>query len=83
MTDRKPPTAQQKFDDAYITSGEIRKRLRIGRGTLSRATSRGYLPNHIETEDGALYLWERHAIEPVLKEWGERLTQRRFGPVNV
>lgn len=59
--------AQKKFDELYISSKEILKRLNVTRATVSQAKKRGTLPEPIVVNNSSL--WERKEVEPALQSW--------------
>lgn len=68
--------AQAVFDDTYITSSEIRKRLKVAACTVTLAHQKGVLPKPPITV-GAMNIWVRKEIEPYLVDWGIKLQQSR------
>lgn len=76
MTDK---LAQQRFDETYISSGEICNRLKVCRSTIGAARERGMLPEPIILSLGkvSLYLWERSIVHPYLEAWELTLKARR------
>ncbi|MGN6641537.1 MAG: HNH endonuclease, partial [Verrucomicrobiota bacterium] len=68
---------QQIFDETYISGSEIVERLNITRPTLMNARKTGKLPGFISVAEGAVFLWERAAIEPYLVDWEQKLAARR------
>lgn len=73
--------AQSAFDDQYITSSEICRRLKITRVSIMNARKTGFLPDPIEVEGAKVAVWNRSDIEPILIQWSERLNRR--GEVNA
>jgi hypothetical protein len=69
-------SAQQRFDEQYITGAEIRRRLNIAYCTLTMARKRGMLPEPIQCGD-AMYVWERAHVTPFLDAWELNLKARR------
>lgn len=70
-------TAQQAFDETYITSSEIVKRLRTNRPTISQAPKRGLLPPPIVVNNSNLHIWLRAEAEPMLRAWEAKLNAKR------
>lgn len=70
-------TAQQRFDEQYISAAEICRTYDIDRVRLHQGRRRGLLPNAIEIRNGGGFLWEREPIEPYLKEFIEGVYRRR------
>lgn len=70
-------TAQEKFDQEYISASEIMQELSISRPALQYARITGKLPCAIEVNDGRLFLWERKKIRPYLDAWKLMLETRR------
>lgn len=62
-------TAQERFDEKYISSREILDRLQVSRPTISQARRRGLLPDPVVINDTLIYLWERATVEPYLASW--------------
>lgn len=71
------PTAQDRFNDKYVSSREILKRLNVTRPTISKARSRGILPDPIIIHDTLIYLWEREIVEPYIAAWELLLNAKR------
>lgn len=69
-------TAQQRFDQLYITGAEIRRRLNVAYCTLTMARKRGMLPAPIQCGD-SMYVWERKVVDPYLDAWETTLKARR------
>lgn len=63
---------QLEFDNTYITSSEICKRLRINRCTLLQARRNGVLPDPIRVNGTQLYIWIRNEVNPALKSWAAK-----------
>jgi hypothetical protein len=72
-------TAQARFERLYITSTEICRDLQVARAVVLQARRRGQLPNGISVNGGALYLWERTALQPYLDAWRISLRAHRTG----
>lgn len=70
-------TAQDEFNNHYITSSEIGRRLRITRTAVIRARQNGHLPDPIFVERH-LTIWKRDAVEPHIIQW-ELRRKERFG----
>ena len=51
-------TAQQRFEDKYVTSGQICRSHNVTRAGLMGARRRGLLPDAV-CVDGGMYVWER------------------------
>lgn len=69
-------TAQQEFDQKYITSSEIMKSLGVTRTTILTARRTGRLPNPIDIQ-GQIFIWEREKLKPYLDAWKIVLNVRR------
>lgn len=69
--------AQQKFDEAYITSTEICQTLKVSRPAIHFRRKSGRLPDPINVFGQQLLIWEREQIQPYLKQWNNELTDRR------
>ena len=72
-----PESAQVRFDRAYISSGEICRRMNVSRATVLQARRRGLLPDPVAIDDAHVYVWERAAVEPYLAAWALVLGVRR------
>lgn len=62
-------TAQERFNETYITSTEIMQDFGITRSAIVYARKRGALPDEIMVNDGHIILWERATIAPYLEAW--------------
>lgn len=71
------PTAQDRFNEKYISSREILQRLKVTRPTISKARARGILPDPIIIHDTLIYLWERETVTPFLDAWELLLNAKR------
>lgn len=70
-------TAQEEFDEIYITSSEIGKTLGVCRATIVQARKRGMLPNPVLVNGAQIYIWKRAIVEPFLEAWKLNLAARR------
>lgn len=70
-------SAQEKFDNTYISSSEICRELGVTRATIVNARRRGLLPDPVIVNDIQLYLWERETVQPYLNAWSLMLKSRR------
>lgn len=70
-------TAQEEFDEIYITSSEICRRLNVTRATLVHRRRQGLLPDPISVNDAQIQLWKRKAVLPYLNDWEQKLVARR------
>ena len=70
-------TAQEEFDETYITSSEIGKSLGVCRATIVQARKRGLLPDPVVVNGAQIYIWKRQIVEPFLKAWKVNLAARR------
>jgi hypothetical protein len=59
-------TAQQEFDEIYITSSEIGQELGVCRATLVNGAQ--------------IFIWKRDVVRPYLDAWKLMLTVRRAKP---
>lgn len=73
-------TAQQEFDEIYITSSEIGQELGVCRATLVSARRRGLLPDPIIVNGAQIFIWKRDVVRPYLDTWKLMLTVRRAKP---
>ena len=62
-------TAQDEFDETYITSSEICRRLNLSRSAVMFRRQNGLLPDSIFANGSRLVLWKRSTIEPFLAAW--------------
>ncbi len=74
-------TAQQEFDDTYISSSEISRELGISRSTIVQGKKRGMLPDPVTVNGAQIQLWKRVEVRPYLDTWKAALQQRRGAPV--
>lgn len=65
MSDQK--NAQQRFDEKYISSGELCRVYGLDRICVMRARQDGHLPNPVRI--GTTFIWEREALEPYLTQF--------------
>ena len=72
-------TAQKTFDDTYVTSTDIARRLCVSRSAVIQARQKGKLPDPIFIENH-LVIWERATIEPYVATW-ERERKERIGVI--
>lgn len=70
-------TAQQEFDEIYITSSEIGQELGVCRATLVNARRRGLLPDPIIVNGAQIFIWKRHHVRPYIDAWRLMLQARR------
>ncbi|MBN6046745.1 hypothetical protein JYK13_22620 [Citrobacter sp. ku-bf4] len=70
-------TAQQEFDETFITSSEIGKELDVCRATIVNARRRGLLPEPIVVNGAQIYIWKRDIVRPYLDAWKVMLQARR------
>lgn len=70
-------TAQQEFDEVYITSSEIGQELGVCRATLVNARRRGLLPDPIVVNGAQIFIWKRDVVRPYLDAWKLKLQARR------
>ena len=70
-------TAQQEFDEVYITSSEIVQELGVCRATLVNARRRGLLPDPIVVNGAQIFVWKRDVVRPYLDAWRLMLQARR------
>lgn len=69
--------AQIRFNDKYITAGEICTRLQITKSSIVHARRRNMLPDPVVVPGAECYLWERDSIARYLDAWELTLTARR------
>jgi hypothetical protein len=73
-------TAQEEFDDRYVTSAEICVDMGVTRSSVVNRRKAGGLPGAIEikTRDGGIHLliWVRADVAPHLEAWRSQLRQR-------
>lgn len=75
MSDNK--TAQERFDEMFITGSEIQSRLSVNRSTILNARRRGLLPDPIVVRGTRAFIWEREKVTPYLDAWQIALSSRR------
>ncbi len=68
-------TAQERFEQRYITSTEICEEVGVARATILHARRRKLLPNAIVVNN--VYIWEREPIRPFIDAWKFILNVRR------
>lgn len=68
---------QKTFDEEYITTSEIQKRVNVTRSTILQARRRGLLPNPIIVPGNGAFIWKRADVEPYLQAWEVSLACRR------
>ena len=68
-------TAQTEFDDSYITSSEIMRRLGVTRAAIVKAKKQNILPDPIMVENH-LTIWKRGFIEPYIEAWEKKRNAR-------
>lgn len=69
--------AQERFNEKYITAGQIMRDLGISRSALLYARRTNKLPNPIYVNEGKLFIWEREPLEAYLDAWKAVLKARR------
>lgn len=69
--------SQKRFDDLYITSTEIQKRMKVERSSILGARRRGLLPDPVRVAGVGAFIWEREPLETYLKSWEISLASRR------
>lgn len=77
MSEQKKRTAQQRFDETYITSTDLQRELGVSRAAVLYARKRGTLPEPVVVNDGQLTMWERDTLKPYLDAWVADLNARR------
>lgn len=74
-------TAQEEFDQKYITSTELCATLGVTRATLVNGRRRGALPEPVQINrpngDPHVMLWIREEAQPFIDRWVEELKTRR------
>jgi hypothetical protein len=70
-------TAQELFDEKYITSSEIQKMMGVERSSILNARRRGMLPDPIIVRGVRAFIWERENVTPYLEAWKIALASRR------
>lgn len=72
-------TAQQVFDETYISASEICRTLGVSRCSVTNAQKRELLPEPIKLEQGGAYvcLWLRAQVQPALSAWQLMLAARK------
>lgn len=62
-------TAQQRFDETYISSSEICATLGVSRTTINYARKKRMLPEPITISPIQVCLWERKTVEAFVTAW--------------
>lgn len=70
-------TAQERFDEKYITSTEISKTLNVERSSILHARNRGLLPEPVVVKGVRAFIWEREPLQQYLDAWKITLASRR------
>lgn len=70
-------TAQQRFDELYISSTEIMTNLGLSRTSLSVARHSGKLKDPIILHNGLVVLYERAQVTEYVNSWKRILEARR------
>jgi hypothetical protein len=74
-------TAQEEFDEKYITSTEICRDLDVTRASLVGARERGALPEPVRINrpngDPHILIWVREDVAPYIERWKADLIGRR------
>jgi hypothetical protein len=60
----------QKFQESYITSLEIARRLGITQNGVNMARRRGALPEGIAV--GHMFIYDRKEVEEIIRNWSEK-----------
>jgi hypothetical protein len=66
-------SAQQRFNETYITAREICNELNVTRSAITQACNVGTLPAPFVVKDSQLCLWERATVKPYIDNWKARL----------
>lgn len=73
-------SAQEQFDNKYISSTEVCQQLGVHRTTVLLALRTGRLPDCITLKrpngQPQLLLWERDVVQPYLAQWAEQRAGR-------
>jgi predicted DNA-binding transcriptional regulator AlpA len=77
-----PKTAQERFDEKYITATQIAEEVGVSRPAVLRAKQRGFLPEPISVGDTVVTVWEREIIRKHLEAWKLTVGCRKQGGVN-
>jgi hypothetical protein len=72
-------SAQERFNEAYITSSEICQELEVTRPAIHFRRKAGLLPDAIIVTGQQLVLWERDKVKPFIDQWRTQLLAKR-GP---
>ena len=74
-------TAQEEFDEKYITSTEICSTLGVTRASIVGARSRGALPEPVRINrpngDPHIMIWLREEASPHIERWRAELEAAR------
>lgn len=69
-------TAQQRFNDKYITATEVAEFVGVSRVSVLRAKQRGLLPDAIHVGDNHVCIWERSPVMPYVDAWKKAIDVR-------
>jgi hypothetical protein len=77
-------TAQQAFDNMYVTSKHIAATLGVSRQAVVQAVQRGTLPAaDVIVSDDKLHLWLRKDVEPHVDAWKQAIDLRRGVQITI
>lgn len=68
--------AQREFDERYITSSEVMRKMNVTRTSILAARRTKKLPDPIDIQ-GKIFIWERAKLQPYLDAWKIVLDVRR------
>lgn len=67
---------QKYFNETYITAGEIATEVGVSRPSVHHARQRGILPDAISVGDRLVFIWERNAVAPHVRNWKAAIQTR-------
>ena len=75
MSDKK--TAQERFDELYISGNEIQRVLGVQRSSILAARRKGLLPEPVVVPGIRAFIWERDKATPCINAWKASLNFKR------
>lgn len=70
-------TAQQRFNNLYITAAEIAELVGVTQVAVYKAQDSGKLPGAVRVAQRGQYVWERVAIQPHIDAWRTAMEAKR------
>lgn len=69
-------TPEDAFRIAYVTTGEIQRRVNVSGAAISQAVKVGNFPKPMELDE-RMHIWPRETVEQKIKDWAAALASRR------